>query len=458
MRQQPFPQYQITGTQISFTTTDVLNKQKVTDCDVESKDEGTLGSISDRKMYPASTDKTCQTCNMSRANCLGHYGRWISPVCIMTKLTSAQLIAILNSVCTNCGEILLETSFLESQGIMRLNGAKRLIAIAKANSKAKRMCRNQTAECQHYRLYSESDSATSTKFTADWRVFCRMDGNSKGFYIELSRFLPLLNELDHDPVRRQLLGLMPESGVDNINRGTYPSSFVIQHLTIIPENNRPSVKIAGQEQIDHITGGYRTLIKLGNQYNDHQKKQNVSAMEKTSTDIAKEIYKIYYGNSTAQISKKSEGGGPAKERISEKHGILRSNTMAKRDDHTARTVLNPANLPFGFMGVPMEMDGLTIREMVYSRNLMRMRALMKAGRIVRVETPTRNINISRRQIDVYEVQIGDIVERMAEDGDEVIFNRQPTLHRQSLMGYMTMRRKELTFGHHSAVTNPHNMD
>jgi DNA-directed RNA polymerase beta' subunit len=42
------------------------------------------------------------------------------------------------------------------------------------------------------------------------------------------------------------------------------------------------------------------------------------------------------------------------------------------------------------------------------------------------------LNLLKNKIDV---KVGDIVERHLRDGDVVIFNRQPSLHRISMMGF-----------------------
>jgi hypothetical protein len=58
----------------------------------------------------------------------------------------------------------------------------------------------------------------------------------------------------------------------------------------------------------------------------------------------------------------------------------------------------------------------------------------------------------------YKLQLGDLVERELMNGDYVMFNRQPTLHKQSMMGYQVVLHDELTIGLHIAVTRPHNAD
>ena len=70
-------------------------------------------------------------------------------------------------------------------------------------------------------------------------------------------------------------------------------------------------------------------------------------------------------------------------------------------------------------------------------------------------------NISLRYVDrdSLELNIGDIVHRHMMDGDPVLFNRQPTLHRMSMMCHKTViMPKGDTFRMNVGDTKPYNAD
>ena len=63
--------------------------------------------------------------------------------------------------------------------------------------------------------------------------------------------------------------------------------------------------------------------------------------------------------------------------------------------------------------------------------------------------------------DNIELAIGDIVERHLQDGDPVLLNRQPTLHKQSMMGHkakILLDPNLSTFRLNPCVTTPYNAD
>jgi DNA-directed RNA polymerase III subunit RPC1 len=57
-----------------------------------------------------------------------------------------------------------------------------------------------------------------------------------------------------------------------------------------------------------------------------------------------------------------------------------------------------------------------------------------------------------------ELQIGDIVERHLSDGDAVLFNRQPSLHKLSIMCHFAKVRPFRTFRFNECVCTPYNAD
>ena len=63
-----------------------------------------------------------------------------------------------------------------------------------------------------------------------------------------------------------------------------------------------------------------------------------------------------------------------------------------------------------------------------------------------------------RFVKELEVQEGDVVERHLMDGDYVVFNRQPTLHKMSMMGHRVKVMKGNTFRLNLSATTPYNAD
>ena len=64
---------------------------------------------------------------------------------------------------------------------------------------------------------------------------------------------------------------------------------------------------------------------------------------------------------------------------------------------------------------------------------------------------------NRRQM-VKELEIGDVIERHIIDGDIVLFNRQPSLHRISIMGFRALVKKNHTLRFNECSCTPFNAD
>ena len=60
--------------------------------------------------------------------------------------------------------------------------------------------------------------------------------------------------------------------------------------------------------------------------------------------------------------------------------------------------------------------------------------------------------------DTIELEYGDIVHRHLMDGDFVLFNRQPSLHKMSMMGHKVRVMPYNTFRLNVSVTKPYNAD
>lgn len=175
-------------------------------------------------------------------------------------------------------------------------------------------------------------------------------------------------------------------------------------------------------------------------------------------------------NEITGVQSKTKSGKPIKsirERLRGKEGRLRKNLMGKRVDFSARTVITPdPNLALDELGVPKSVAlNLTFPETVTPNNLDRLKKLIEIGptewpgaKILR-RTDGQEFDLRYTQNrESITLDIGYIVERHLVDGDLVIFNRQPTLHRMSMMGHRIKVLPYSSFRLNLSVTRPYNAD
>jgi len=134
--------------------------------------------------------------------------------------------------------------------------------------------------------------------------------------------------------------------------------------------------------------------------------------------------------------------------------------MGKRTNHCGRTVLGPdSSLKFGEIRIPSKIaDTLVARVHVHQYNKRAIEEMVEQGKILFYKNPEDKTFIKYRPGFKLPLKIGTIVDRKLQDGDMMPFNRQPTLHKYSLMSYVSKIGKQSTIGLHLSITPPHNAD
>lgn len=142
--------------------------------------------------------------------------------------------------------------------------------------------------------------------------------------------------------------------------------------------------------------------------------------------------------------------------------------MGKRVDFSARTVITPdPNLRIDQVGIPQSIAAtLTIPEIVNSLNMEKLQELVKRDKPTNYPGANFILRSDGKRIDLgsikdpsdLELKCGYKVERHLLDGDLVVVNRQPTLHKMSMMGHRAKIMPGFTFRLNLSVTTPYNAD
>jgi DNA-directed RNA polymerase subunit A' len=168
-----------------------------------------------------------------------------------------------------------------------------------------------------------------------------------------------------------------------------------------------------------------------------------------------------------------------KDRLTGKKGRLRGNLAGKRVDHAARSVVGPdASHDIWELGVPASiMHTLTFPEHVNARNASMLGEAVARGAHARNGALTVRIpdassasaggekmlylelldEAARRQLAA-QLQAGWTVERHLRDGDWVLFNRQPSLHKASIQAFQAYEVPGAQFKLPLPCTKPFNAD
>lgn len=269
-----------------------------------------------------------------------------------------------------------------------------------------------------------------------------------------------------------------------------PDWMIWTVMPVPPPSMRPAVQTeSGQTSDDDLTHKLNDIVKTNNQIrnlleeNDPEKTKYINhwwqlLQYHVATYIDNEI-----NNVPSAVNRSGRPLKTLRQRIKAKEGRIRGNLMGKRVDGSARSVITPdPNISIDELGVPMEiMTNLTYPEVVNEYNLKEMTQLVRNGpvwpgakcikykNVSWVEQKLGSCPSSSRYRCVLKylsqekrneivLQPGDIVYRHLLEGDWILFNRQPSLHKMSMMGHRVKPRKARSFGLNINVTNPYGAD
>lgn len=250
-----------------------------------------------------------------------------------------------------------------------------------------------------------------------------------------------------------------------------PEMFLLQHIPAPPVAIRPSVGQEGASTEDDLTAKLGDIVQsninLKNAINKGAPVQTiVECWDYMQLQIA------VYINSDVPGLQKADFGKPIRglaQRLKGKQGRFRGNLSGKRVDFSGRTVISPdPNLRVDEVAVPVLVaKNMTYPEQVTRYNIEKLRErvrngtknwpganyLVKKGSTFKVFLKYGNLKWMADNL-----REGDIVERHLEDGDIALFNRQPSLHKLSILSHFIKVRPHRTFRLNECVCNPYNAD
>ena len=300
---------------------------------------------------------------------------------------------------------------------------------------------------------------------AEWKT---RDKNTKKMLLDAEMVLCIFKKITDEDI--QLLTFDPK-----LSR---PEWMICSVFPVSPPSVRPSIRQDNNQRADDdLTYKLIDIIKI------NMKLELQIKEKKPEKTIKNYIETLQYHVATLINNESPFGSGvpPAivqrsgrllkslVERIKGKDGRIRGNLMGKRVDYSARSVITPdPTIKLNELGVPIKIaKNLTFPVKVYKNNINEMKLLILNGPSkypgaktvfkVRFNSLKDLKYVNLKQI-ANDLEIGDIVNRHLIDGDIVLFNRQPSLHKMSMMGHFVKVMPGLTFRLNVAACNPYNAD
>ena len=391
------------------------------------------GGLMDLRLGAVDPGVRCRTCGGRLKECLGHPGiiELARPVVHIKYLPIIDLV--LRSTCEACGKVLIKDEKELAKGLVdRIKKAK------------------DGKKCPHCGIIQERvrlEKPTSFR-----------SGRRRLFPSEIRERLVKVGDAD-----LRVLG---------INANTLrPECAIMTSLLVPPVTVRPSITLeSGERSEDDLTHKLSDIIRSNQRLWENLNAGAPEVIIEDLWDLMQYHITTFFDNSIAKIPPaRHRSGQPLKtieERIKGKEGRIRKNLAGKRVNYSARTVISPdPSLKLNEVGIPFEIAKiLTVAEKVNTINLKRMKEIVArteypaANYILRGDGKRKRIVDELRAELVAELEVGYTVERQLVDGDIVLFNRHPSLHRANLMAHFVKVIPGRTFRVHPAVCGPYNAD
>ena len=429
-----------------------------------------LGSVDRNNM--------CQTCHEGMSDCPGHFGHIELAKPVFNIAFLGRIKKVLESVCIHCGKLVQDEFDPIFKQAIRLKDPKKRFNAVWTICKTISTCETDVVVnnihisrggCGHVQPQIKFNGIG---FLAQYKKKPTPNNNNNN------------DEDDEDePEQRnispeEVLNIFRHISVEDCWRLGFdedysrPEWMLLTVLPVPPPCVRPSVAFnESQRGEDDLTYKLGDILKANINV---QKLEIEGAPQHVIHDFEKLLqYHVatYMDNDIAgQPQALQKSGRPVKSiraRLKGKEGRIRSNLMGKRVDFSARTVISgDPNLELDQVGVPLSIaKTLTYPEIVTPYNIDRLTQLVKNGPnqhpgakyVIRDNGTRIDLRYNKRAGDL-QLQYGWKVERHIVDEDPVLFNRQPSLHKMSMMAHRVKVMPYSTFRLNLSVTSPYNAD
>lgn len=466
--------------------------KKLSVCKIHNTKMKGPGTVYDERMGPdPQINSPCVTCGETIELCPGHFGHIELAESIIHPLYYKMVLDILRCVCTKCNRLLLNEDLIKLYDLNLLESKIRFNAIIEKIEKVD-VCTH--CENPHPKIIHSTKENIYTKIHKDTEKKCHST------ILTVKEIKRIFDNIPDEDV--ELMGF-------NIKL-THPKNMILTCLPVLPPCARPFIFADGNMCDDDLTNQMCEIIKP----NNILQKEGISEIEKTKAlqSLKFRIQTLFdnsKGRATHTTNSRAIKG--IKERLSGKDGLIRQNLLGKRCNQSSRTVIGPdPTLKIDELGVPDKVaDTLTYPERITKYNIEKMTKLVNEGganfvinnnnrkinlkyalykigtilqygdivlrgkikikidnkkkiklqqgdKIIRNEKILENIEYPEKK--TYNLQIGNIVYRKLQNGDYVLLNRQPTLHKGSMMAMRIKRLPGKTFRMNLSVCGSFNAD
>ncbi len=377
------------------------------------------GGVMDPRLGVIDPGLYCRTCGGGMGECLGHFGYLELARPVIHVLYTKIIYDLLRITCRKCGRIMIENVYQLTQA--------------------------SPTKCPHCKAQQK-----------------------KIRFVKPYTYYEDKEELDPLQIRERFEKI-PDEDLEKIGfKGGRPEWLILTLFPIPPVTMRPSITLeTGERSEDDLTHKLVDIVRINQSLRENI---DIGAPDFIISDLWELVQyhtATYFDNElTGAPLARHRSGRPLKgliQRLKAKEGRIRGNLLGKRVNFSARSVISPdPKLSINEVGVPEKVaKELTVPVYVTKLNLKEVKQLIKADKVNYVQRPDgRRIKVTaENKKDLIENLAPDwVIERQLMDGDIVLFNRQPSLHRISMMAHRVRVMPYQTFRMNASVCPPYNAD
>ena len=411
------------------------------------------GGLMDTRLGIIDPGLKCKTCGSKLKECSGHFG-YIELARPIIHIKFVKIImSLLRGTCRDCARILIPKNKIEKYK-KELDRIEAEMGMEGRRAKIKDIITNLRTISKCPWCKAKQQKITLEKPTT--------------FLENEKRISPI-------EVRTRLEKLQDEDcEIFGINaKVARPEWIILTILAIPPVTMRPSITLeSGERSEDDLTHKLGDIVRINQRLFENINAGAPEIIIEDLWDLLQYHITTFFDNAVAQLPPaRHRSGQPLKtisERIKSKEGRIRRNLAGKRTNFCARTVISPdPMLKINQVGVPKVVAmKLSVPEMVTEWNMAYLKKFVERGNakypgcnyIIRPDGKKKKITEETKEASLEEIQPGYVIERHLLDGDIAIFNRQPSLHRMSMMCHRVKVLPYKTLRLNPAVCHPYNAD
>ncbi len=399
----------------------------------------------------------CKTCDQKAADCPGHFGHIELAKPVIHVGYTRLIRKLLRVTCRSCSRLLMTAEEVEKI-VGTEDSDLTPEVVSEKDIKKERVC----PHCGEQQLKINFEKPTTFS-----EVFLE-DGRKIEHKLTPADIRARLEKIPDEDLRA--LGINPDVA--------RPEWTILTVLPVPPVTMRPSIILEnGQRSEDDLTHKLVDIIRINQRFKENQDAGAPQLIIEDLWELLQYHVTTYLDNEVAGCPPaRHRSGRPLKtlsQRLKGKEGRFRGSLSGKRVNFSARTVISPdPNLSITEVGIPLAIaNEMTIPVRVTPFNIEEMRHYVLNGPVrptIRspcganyvIRPDNRRIRLSEVNLETVTEMLepGWTVERQIKDGDIVLFNRQPSLHRMSIMAHRVVVMDGKTFRLNPAVCPPYNAD